>query len=268
MKTIFQYSIYPVFMLSASFLMIRLMENGTNQYLATVPIIASFGLVALLLERWLPFEKNWVNGDDWNLDFTYYVINYLIKVSAQFALIWLAVWIPFPQWFPATLPFWMQVLLALIIIDFFLFVVHWQSHRYEWLWRLHSIHHSSERLYFLNGEKRHALHQILEGGPGIILCLAIGTPQAVVVAALAILAINMMMQHTNLNYKAGVLKNFFCVAELHRWHHRADYKDAQVNYGAWLTVWDHIFKTAYDNPKIYESKGIGEIGIKEEPNFL
>lgn len=267
MKKLFQYSIYPVFMLSASFLIIRLIESGTNQYLATVPIIASFGLVALLLERWLPFERNWVNGDDWNLDFTYYVINYLIKVSAQFALIWLAVWIPFPQWFPATLPFWMQVLLALIIIDFFLFVVHWQSHRYEWLWRLHSIHHSSERLYFLNGEKRHALHQILEGGPGIILCLAIGTPQAVVVAALAILAINMMMQHTNLNYKAGVLKKFFCVAELHRWHHRADYKDAQVNYGAWLTVWDHIFKTAYDNPKIYESKGIGEIGVKEEPNF-
>lgn len=243
------------------------MESGTNQYLATVPIITLFGLIALLLERWLPFEKNWVNGTDWNLDFTYYIVNYLIKVSAQFSLIWLAVWIPFPQWFPTALPLWIQVLLALTIIDFFLFVVHWQSHRYEWLWKLHSIHHSSERLYFLNGEKRHALHQILEGSPGIILCLVMGTPQPVVVAALAILAINMMMQHTNLNYKAGFLKKFFCVAELHRWHHRADYKDAQVNYGAWLTLWDHIFKTAYDNPKIYESKGIGEIGIKEEPNF-
>lgn len=267
MKKLFQYSIYPVFMLSASLLIIQLMESGTNQYLATIPVIAVFGLVALLLERWLPFEKNWVNGDDWNLDFTYYIINYLIKVSAQFALIWLAIWIPFPQWFPTTLPFWIQVLVALVIIDFFLFFVHWQSHKYQWLWRLHAIHHSSERLYFLNGEKRHALHQILEGSPGIILCLVIGTPQPVVVAALAILAINMMMQHTNLDYKAGILKKFFCVAELHRWHHRADYKDAQVNYGAWLTVWDHIFRTAYDNPKIYESGGIGEIGIKEEPNF-
>jgi sterol desaturase/sphingolipid hydroxylase (fatty acid hydroxylase superfamily) len=243
------------------------MKSGTNQYLATVPIIAVYGLAALLIERWMPFEKNWVNGTDWNLDFTYYIVNYLIKVSAQFTLIWLAVWIPFPQWFPTTLPFWMQVLLALTIIDFFLFFVHWQSHRYGWLWKLHAIHHSSERLYFLNGEKRHALHQILEGSPGIILCLVIGTPQPVVVAALAILAINMMMQHTNLDYKAGILKKFFCVAELHRWHHRADYKDAQVNYGAWLTVWDHIFKTAYDNPKIYHTEGIGEIGIKEEPNF-
>lgn len=267
MKNFFQYSIYPVFMLSAFFSIIWLMKSGTNQYLSTVPIIAVYGLAALLLERWMPFEKNWVNGTDWNLDFTYYIINYLIKVSAQFTLIWLAVWIPFPQWFPTTLPFWMQVLLALTIIDFFLFFVHWQSHRYGWLWKLHAIHHSSERLYFLNGEKRHALHQILEGSPGIILCLVIGTPQPVVVVALAILAINMMMQHTNLDYKAGILKKFFCVTELHRWHHRADYKDAQVNYGAWLTVWDHIFKTAYDNPKIYHTDGIGEIGIKEEPNF-
>ena len=67
--------------------------------------------------------------------------------------------------------------------------------------------------------------------------------------------------------KAGILKKFFCVAELHRWHHRADFKDAQVNYGAWLTIWDYIFKTSFDDPKIYTSEGIGEIGIAEEPNF-
>lgn len=77
----------------------------------------------------------------------------------------------------------------------------------------------------------------------------------------------MMMQHTNLNYKAGIFELIFCVAELHRWHHRADYKDAQVNYGAWLNVWDKIFNTAYDDPKIYDSQGIGKIGVAEEPNF-
>lgn len=254
-------------MVSASWVIINLMEDGVNQYAATVPVITLFGLLALLLERWFPFEKTWLHGSDWNLDFAYYIINYLIKISAQFALIWLAIWIPFPQWFPTSVPFWLQVLLALIIIDFFLFLVHWQSHRYEWLWKLHAIHHSSERLYFLNGEKRHALHQILEGSPGIILCLAIGTPQPVVVAALAVLAINMMMQHTNLDYKAGFLKKFFCVAELHRWHHRADYKDAQVNYGAWLTVWDYLFRTAYNNPLMNKTEHIGEIGIKEAPGF-
>lgn len=266
-RKIFQYSIYPFFMLSAAWLMITAIQNGVNQYLATITVITGYGVLVLFLERWMPFDKNWVNGNDWNLDFTCYIINYLIKVTAQFAFIWLSSSIAFPQWFPTALPFWVQVIIALIIIDLFLFFVHWQSHRYKWLWKLHAIHHSSERLYFLNGEKRHALHQILEGSPGIILCLLIGTPQTVVVTALAILAINMMMQHTNLNYKAGVFKYFFCVAELHRWHHRADYKDAQVNYGAWLTVWDRLFKTAYDDPKIYETQSIGQIGIAEEPNF-
>jgi len=267
MKKLFQYSIYPLFMILAWALILWAMQTGINQYLATVPIIALFGIVALLLERALPFEKEWINGSDWNLDFTYYIINYLIKVSAQFGFIWLSSYMVFFGWFPTDIPFWIQVILALFIIDFFLFFVHWQSHEHLWLWKLHAIHHSSERLYFLNGEKRHAIHQLLEGGPGIIVCLVIGVPQPVVVAALALLAINMMMQHTNLDYKAGILKKFFCVAELHRWHHRADYKDAQVNYGAWLTIWDHIFKTNYDDPKIYDAQGIGEIGIKEEPDF-
>lgn len=57
MKKLVQYSIYPVFMLSASFFIVWLIESEVNQYLATVPIIALYGLMALLLERWLPFEK-------------------------------------------------------------------------------------------------------------------------------------------------------------------------------------------------------------------
>lgn len=196
-RKIFQYSIYPVFMLSSAWIMITALQRDVNQYLATIPVIAGYGLFALFLERWMPFEKNWVDGNDWNLDFTYYIINYLIKVSAQFTLIWLSSTVAFPQWFPTTLPFWVQVITALIIIDFFLFFVHWQSHRYEWLWKLHAIHHSSERLYFMNGDKRHALHQILEGSsPGIILCLLIGTPQPVVVAALG----NSRHQHDDATY--------------------------------------------------------------------
>lgn len=266
MKKVFQLGIYPAIMLSTSAIILYGIQSGYNQYLATIPVITLTGILILVLEKWMPYEKNWVSGkNDWNLDLTYYIINYSIKLIAQFLFIWLASSIHFLSWFPMQLPFWMQVIIALTIIDFFLFLVHWQSHKYQFLWELHAIHHSSERLYFLNGEKRHALHQVIEGTPGIILCLVIGTPQPVVVVALAILAVNMFMQHTNLDYKAGVLKKIFCVAELHRWHHRADYKDAQVNYGAWLTIWDRIFNTAYNSPKM--NIELGAIGIAEEKNF-
>lgn len=266
MKKVFQFGIYPSIMLSASAIILYGIQSGYNQYLVTIPVITLTGILILVLEQWMPYEKNWVGGkNDWNLDLTYYIINYSIKLIAQFLFIWLAESISFLSFFPMQLPFWMQVIIALTIIDFFLFLVHWQSHKYQFLWKLHAVHHSSERLYFLNGEKRHALHQVIEGTPGIILCLVIGTPQPVVVAALAILAVNMFMQHTNLDYKAGILKKFFCVAELHRWHHRADYKDAQVNYGAWLTIWDRLFNTAYDSLKMQTE--LGAIGIAEEKNF-
>jgi sterol desaturase/sphingolipid hydroxylase (fatty acid hydroxylase superfamily) len=92
-----------------------------------------------------------------------------------------------------------------------------------------------------------------------------GTLYEVLVAALGILAINMTLQHCNVDYKSGFLKHIFSVADLHRWHHRAEYKDAQVNYGAGLIIWDRMFGTYYNDPKMYRE--IGEIGIKEEPNF-
>lgn len=75
----------------------------------------------------------------------------------------------------------------------------------------------------------------------------------------------MMLQHANLDYRAGWLKHLFSVAELHRWHHRTDYQEAQVNYGAWLVVWDKLFGTYYDAPS--QTEQIGEIGIAEEPDF-
>ena len=63
-KTIFLYSVYPVFMLSAWSLILLALQSGVNHYLATVPIIALFGLLAWLLERALPFEQAWLHGPD------------------------------------------------------------------------------------------------------------------------------------------------------------------------------------------------------------
>ncbi|WP_422822321.1 sterol desaturase family protein [Vreelandella nanhaiensis] len=37
--------------------------------------------------------------------------------------------------------------------------MHRASHRIGWLWRLHAPHHSAERLYWLNGKRRHPFMQ-------------------------------------------------------------------------------------------------------------
>lgn len=265
--TILRHLIYPVVWVGSFALITTLLTAGVNTYLATLPVIAGAALVVLLMERALPYEIDWLctKRGNLNLDTVHYVVNYGIKVVAQLIILWLGQSLVVWAIFPTKWPLWTQILLALTIIDFFLFAIHALSHRYEWLWKLHAIHHSSERLYWLNGDKRHPIHQVLEGLPGITLCVLIGAPMPVVAGALAVLAVNMMLQHANIDYRAGWLKHLFSVAELHRWHHRADYEEAQVNYGAWLVVWDKLFGTYYDAPS--RSEQIGAIGIAEKPDF-
>lgn len=261
-----QYLIYPIIMLTSFVVISTLLERGINQYLATLPIIGLIAIFILFIEKLYPYDKDWLHSKgDFNLDTIHYLVNYGIKLVAQILFTVFVGRYTFLDVFPTQLPFYLQIILSLVIIDFFLFFGHWLSHKSKFLWKYHAIHHSSLRLYWLNGEKRHPLHQIFEGAPGIIMCLLIGAPYLSVVGALSFLAINMMLQHCNIDYRAGFLKKVFSVAELHRWHHRTDYKDAQVNYGAWLIIWDIIFGTYYDEPHVY--KGVGEVGIAEEPNF-
>ena len=69
---------------------------------------------------------------------------------------------------PQEAPLWAQILIAGAIIDFGLWFMHWLSHKNQFLWRLHALHHSSERLYWLNGERRHPLSAVLLASPGLL----------------------------------------------------------------------------------------------------
>lgn len=241
-------------------------ERGWPSYFVVVSVLLLIGTLVFFAERGLPYKPTWLESKgDLSLDTVYYVVNYGIKIVAQLLFAFAVGQVEFLKVFPGRWALVWQALLALAVIDFFLFLAHWLSHQWVWLWRLHAVHHSSERLYFLNGEKRHALHQIIEGLPGITVCLVLGASPQAVAAALGILGVNMLLQHCNVDYRTGWLKQVFSVAELHRWHHRTDYQDAQCNYGAWLVVWDRLFGTYYAAERVYTQ--VGRVGIGEEPDF-
>jgi sterol desaturase/sphingolipid hydroxylase (fatty acid hydroxylase superfamily) len=264
LKKIFQYLVYPLVVGSGATIIVFSASNNANYWLIVPPVLISAALTVFILERVLPFETN-PESPPLAADITHYAVNYGIK---QFALMSYAQLVGtvgiFGNLWTEYLPFAVQVLLALVVIDFFLYAVHRWSHENSFLWSFHALHHSSEQLYWVNGEKRHPLHQILEGLPGITAVMLLGAPPAAVVSALAILALNMMLQHGNIDYRAGFLRYAFSVAELHRWHHLRDAERSKVNFGAWLVLWDMIFGT-YSNPagRVSWNKAANEIGIEE-----
>ncbi|WOB10954.1 sterol desaturase family protein [Piscinibacter gummiphilus] len=231
--------------------------------LAWLAGVVACGLLAVaLLERAVPFDLQWQVADsDFAADVIHAFVNLAVMHAAVLGFVLLrstAGWEGL--WWPSDWPFIAQVFLAGLPLDLSLYVVHRMSHRYGVLWRLHSIHHSSRRLYWLNGERRHPLHAALMAGPGLVVLGMLGTPAEVVGGWFAILGVHLAFQHANVDYRVGPLRHLLGVAELHRWHHRERFEDAQVNFGEFWLVWDRLFGTFYQ-----PSSSLGRVGIEGDP---
>ena len=59
--------------------------------------------------------------------------------------------VPWPSVWPAGLPLWIEVVAAVTLLDIGITLVHFASHRVDWLWRFHAVHHSVKRMYGFNG---------------------------------------------------------------------------------------------------------------------
>lgn len=155
----------------------------------------------------------------------------------------------------------MQVLLAGAVMDLGLFAMHRASHAHGLLWRLHAIHHSPERLYWLNGGRRHPLSALVLAGPGLTVLLLLGATPIAVGAWRSFMSVHLAFQHANLDYRLGPLRHLLGVSEMHRWHHKREFEEAQVNFGEVWLVWDHLFGTFHDAPR---SPGKDEVGLRTE----
>lgn len=232
-------------------------------YWPVVPLVSLVGVLLLaLLERLLPFRRAWLQDhEDTGTDLLHSLVNLAV---IQITAVWIARlgdMVP-AGWrlFPVDAPLWIQLLLVALILDLSLYAVHYASHQVRWLWEFHAPHHSAERLYWLNGERRHPLHAAMMAGPGLGALFALGAPSSVVAAWFAILVVHLAFQHSNLDYTIGPLRHVIGVAETHRWHHKREFEDAQVNFGEFFVLWDKLFGTFYDGRG---KLGEAEVGLQE-----
>ena len=101
---------------------------------------------------------------------------------------------------------------------------------------------------------------MLLAGPGLVTVIALGAPPVIISAWLTLLAVHLAFQHANVDYRMGPLRYLLGVAEIHRWHHKREYEDAQVNFGEFWMLWDHLGGTFHDRPN-----GVlaGEVGLRD-----
>lgn len=267
MKKIIRFCSYPVvFGVSAGAVIF-----ATNHSDITWPWFATIMALALwciaCLERVQPYQEKWLqNHGDLSADIAYAVFGVSLLSLTAWALSFMrldlvSVW-------PDTLPIGLQIFLAGAVIDAGLYFMHRLSHRIEWLWRLHAVHHSAERLYWLNGERRHPLSAIILASPGIAAAVALGASPLIISAWLTLLTVHLAFQHANLDYSLGPFRKLLGVAEIHRWHHKRDYEDAQVNFGEFWMIWDQLFGSFHDQKNGVMTDDVGLKASDFPPSFL
>jgi sterol desaturase/sphingolipid hydroxylase (fatty acid hydroxylase superfamily) len=153
----------------------------------------------------------------------------------------------------ANWPVWLAAPMTILAFDFFQYWQHRWSHEADtpfkqFLWRTHAPHHLPEQVYVLMHPASHPLNIFfLQGIIKIPLLYLLGPSPDAVFAVTAIMGLQGIISHCNVDLRAGWFNYIFTGAELHRFHHSAEVSEAQ-NYAVTFSFLDILFGTFVYEP--------------------
>ncbi|MCY4144804.1 MAG: sterol desaturase family protein [Gammaproteobacteria bacterium] len=217
-------------------------------------VSAVFGGALVTLHEWLlPYRRFWhptltdLANDSAYMVFGQVALERLLVLSA---FVVVASFAASSQWrvpglWPYDFPVWVQAVMILVLGDFLRYWMHRGFHRFGWMWRLHAVHHSPQRLYWLNVGRFHPFEQSLQFGVDALPFIVLGISPEVLSVYFVFYAINGFYQHSNCDVRLGWLNWVVAGPELHRWHHSINLDEANHNFGNNLIIWDGLFGTRY-----------------------
>lgn len=231
-----------------------------NQTLTDGPAI---GLDWFLLDMFLmaliyvPIERLWPQyrdqgtfRDQWTLDVVYFmsthlpiqILSFLVLLPATQAVKFLSV--PSIAHVIARMPWLLQLFLAIVVADLAEWTIHWALHRVPFLWRFHSIHHSSKALDWIAGSRSHFLDDTLVRG-FILVPLMLGFSQSIILAYLIFVTLHATWTHCNFRPNVKWLEPFIVLPRYHHWHHSSQKEAIDKNFAIHFPWIDRLFGTHY-----------------------
>ena len=158
-------------------------------------------------------------------------------------------------------PFWIEVLLALVVLDFAIWVQHVLFHAVPALWRLHRVHHADLDYDLTTGARFHPVEIILSMLIKFAVIAALGPPVVAVILFEVILNAMAMFNHANVSLPPRVdraLRWLVVTPDMHRVHHSIEDDETNSNFGFNLSWWDRLLGTYRAQPRAgHEGMTIG-----------
>jgi len=170
---------------------------------------------------------------------------------------------------------WWPSITSIPIISFFIYLIifdlvdyfyHRLSHRLNFWWQLHALHHSQRHLTAWSDNRNHLLDDILRAATLTGVGLILGVEPGQFLLLIVISRLIQSWQHGFYPYEYGFLKYILVTPNFHRYHHAIELgyevpgKPGVLggcNFGVLFPWWDMLFKTAVFDESYHPS------GVKE-----
>jgi sterol desaturase/sphingolipid hydroxylase (fatty acid hydroxylase superfamily) len=224
-------------------------------------IFAGIFAVMALLELLIPSRKlDHAKGARWFTNIAIGGIDSLIvRLMALFviplAAVSAALWAETQNWglFNWTdWPQWIEIAIAVVVLDLAIYGQHVASHKIPMLWALHQMHHSDVDFDVTTAIRFHPIEIALSMLWKIVVVLALGSAALAVVIFEVILNGCAMFNHSNIQlpkWLDGLLRLAIVTPDFHRVHHSVIHAETDSNYGFNLSIWDRLFGTYIPQPR-------------------
>jgi len=150
------------------------------------------------------------------------------------------------------LPVPMAIIIAVIAMDFIIYLQHVMVHAVPLLWRIHRVHHADLDYDVTTGARFHTIEIILSMLIKFATIIVLGAPVVAVIIFEVVLNALAMFNHGNVGLPKSLdafLRWFIVTPDMHRVHHSVEDDETNSNFGFNLTWWDRLFGTYREQPR-------------------
>jgi lathosterol oxidase len=199
---------------------------------------------------WPAYPKQSVFRNEWLLDIGYFLSTHLpIQVTSFLILLpatQLTKYFGIPAVLAAmgSLPWLVQVVLAIAVADLCEYAIHRLFHTVPFLWRFHAIHHSSQALDWIAGSRSHLVDDVVVRAFMLVPMMFV-FPHDIIVAYLFFVTIHATWCHCNFGPTMRWLEPFLIQPRYHHWHHTSQKEALDKNFAIHFPWIDKLFGSHY-----------------------
>ncbi|MEJ7587964.1 MAG: sterol desaturase family protein [Ferruginibacter sp.] len=189
--------------------------------------------------------------EEWKTDLVYFVISHLFiqffgvitQKPATLFFGWMGL-SGLHSWVQG-LPYLVELLFAFLVTDLFQYWAHRFFHSHHYLWRFHSVHHSTRNMDWLAGSRTHFVDIFVTRSMTFIPLYVFGFSEITFNTYIIFMAIHAVLIHANTRINFGFLKYIIATPQYHHWHHCLEAEYYGKNFATIFPFIDKIFGTYY-----------------------